>query len=239
MSEAAAALTASFIDAPPVAVAEPEAVEAEAPEASEQPAAEEAAPAAPFDLNPELPEDLAAEIAEAEIDEQVEEEVAAYEPETDEWGNPQEVDQDSIRELVKLRKQNEFLQRQVVQTKAGQWKAEGEKFFPLAKHALDDIAKSATSRRAFLKAAKAEHDRILPHVQTYLAEAKLVVDDKAASVTEEARAEVATAWGKPLTDPDSSLTGTQLDAQQRIDAARERVRQGKGQIRDIYSEMLK
>jgi hypothetical protein len=147
--EAAAAVAASLLGQPgqpPVAVAEPAApvVEAAAVQAVEQPAVEpqpepavvEAAPVAPLNLNPELPEEIAAEIAAAEIDEEVEAEVAAYQPETDEWGNPVEVDEDAVREAVKLRKRNEWLEQQLVKTKRGQWEAEAERYFPLAKHAL-------------------------------------------------------------------------------------------------------
>lgn len=240
MNEAAAALTASFVGAPVAEPeVEPEAVEAEAVEAPEQPAAEEVAPAAPFDLTPELPEDIAAELAEAEIDEQVEAEVAAYEPETDEWGNTQEVDSDQIRELVKLRKQNEYLQRQVVETKAGQWRKEAEKYFPLAKHALDDLAKSTTSKRGFLKAAKAEHDRILPHIQQYLGEAKQHADAETLVSKDEARAEVADAWGKPLTDPNSALSAPAVDREKRVQTARENMREGKGTLAKLFVEMFK
>lgn len=235
MNDAAAALAESFMGGAATAVAPevPEPVEAEAPEAPEQPAAEEAAPAAPFDLNPELPDDIAAEIAEAEIDDEVEEEVASYQPEKDEWGNDVEVDSDQIRELVKLRKQNEWLQKQVVQTKAGQWKAEAEKFFPLAVHALDDIGAKATSRRKFLALAKAEHERILPHIQGYLAKAKVEVDAERDDVKDATRAEVQDAWGKPIKGPDSGATDTAA-YEERIKKAR-----GTGRLADVFREMIK
>lgn len=221
---------------PPAA---PEAAPAPAPEAAAAPAepAQEAAPAPTFELNPELPEDLAAELAEAEIEDEVEREVAAYEPETDEWGNPVEVDQDAVREAVKLRKRNEYLEKQLVQTKRGQWEAEAEKFFPLAKHALPDI--QATSRRSFLKAAKAEHDRILPHVQAYLGEAKQVVDAEKQSATTEARAAVAESWGKPLTGPDNAMDAAAVAREQEIEKARSRVREGKGALKDVFAAMMR
>ena len=213
-----------------------------APAAVEQPAADEAPepvaePAPPFDLNPALPEDLVAELDAAEIDEQVEREVAAYQPEEDEWGNPVEVDTDAVREAIKLRKRNEYLERQLVESKAASWKAEAEKFFPLAKHALDGI--TATSRRGFLRAAKAEHDRILPHVQGYLAEAKQFVDAEKADVTTEARKQVAESWGQPLAGPDTALNSQQADQQQRVQRARENVREGKGGLAQVFAELMR
>jgi hypothetical protein len=250
--EAAAAVAASLLGQPgqpPVAVAEPAAPVVEAavaPVAVEQPAVEpepqvaavaEAAPVAPLNLNPELPEEIAAEIAAAEIDEEVEAEVAAYQPETDEWGNPVEVDEDAVREAVKLRKRNEWLEAQLVKTKRGQWEAEAEKYFPLAKHALGDI--KATSRRSFLAAAKAEHNRILPHVQTYLASAKEVVDAERSTATEQARDQVAEAWGQPLTGPDSALSVPAVEKTERLTRTREDVRQGKKTLKDLFAEMLR
>jgi hypothetical protein len=248
--EAAAAVAASLLGQPgqpPVAVAEPAApvVEAAAVQAVEQPAVEpqpepavvEAAPVAPLNLNPELPEEIAAEIAAAEIDEEVEAEVAAYQPETDEWGNPVEVDEDAVREAVKLRKRNEWLEQQLVKTKRGQWEAEAERYFPLAKHALADI--KATSRRGFLAAAKAEHNRILPHVQTYLASAKEVVDAERSTATEQAREQVQEAWGQPLTGPDSALSVPAVEKTERLTRTREDVRQGKKTLKDLFAEMLR
>ena len=208
----------------------------EAPPAEPEPVAEaSAAPA--FDLNPKLPEDLVAELDAAEIDEQVETEFAAYEPPEDEYGNPVEVDPDAVREAIKLRKRNEYLERQLAESKKSAWVAEAEKFFPLSKHALDSI--QATSRRGFLRAAKAEHERILPHVQTYLAEAKAVVDEERSAATSEARAEVAGAWGQPLTVPDGSLSTPQAEQAQRVAKARERVRDGKGSLKDLFAEMMR
>jgi hypothetical protein len=252
--EAAAAVAASLLGQPgqpPVAVAEPAAPVVEAavaPVAVEQPAVEpepqvaavaEAAPVAPLNLNPELPEDIAAELAEAEIDEEVEREVAAYEPETDEWGNPLEVDEDAVREAVKLRKRNEYLERELVKSKSAGWRKEIEQHFPLAKHAVDDILKNATSRRSALRAAKKEHDRILPHVQAYLADAKEVVDAERSTATEQAREQVAEAWGQPLTGPDSALSVPAVEKTERLTRTREDVRQGKKTLKDLFAEMLR
>jgi hypothetical protein len=231
MKDAAAALTASFVG-PEATDPEPVAVEAEADVVSEQPAAEEAAPAAPFDLNPELPEDIAAELAEAEVDDEVEAEVAAYEPELDDYGQPVE-DTDAVRERIKLQKRVEFLEKQVVQTKAGQWRKEAEQYFPLAAHSLDDIATKATSRRKYLALAKAEHERILPHIQGYLAKAKVEVDAEKSDVKDVARAEVKAAWGDPISGPDAGVTDNAA-YESRIVKAR-----GTGRLTDVFREMLK
>jgi hypothetical protein len=245
--EAAAAVAASLMGQPgqdPVAVVEEPAVvvEAEAPVVSEQPAAAPAPAPAPVarNLNPELPDDLAAELAEAEIDEEVESAVAAYvyEPATDEYGNAIEIDEDAVREAVKLRKRNEFLERELVKQKSGSWRKEIEQYFPLAKHALDDIMKNATSRRSALREAKKEHERILPHLQAYLAEAKAVVDEETATATDDARAVVADSWGKPLVDPSTALSAPAVQQEARVQAAREKVRSG-APLRTIFSEMLR
>jgi hypothetical protein len=245
--EAAAAVVAQLLGQPgqdPVQVeSAPPVVEAEAPVVSEQPAAEpeapvEAAPVAPLNLNPELPDDIAAELAEAEIDEQVDHEVAAYvyQPSLDEYGNPIEIDEEAVREAVKLRKRNEYLEAQLVKTKRSQWVSEAEKYFPLSKHALEDL--KATSRRSFLAAAKAEHQRILPHVQAYLAEAKQAVVGERAAVTDDARAAVAESWGQPLVDPSSALSAPAVQREAAIQSAREKVRAG-GPIRNLFAEMLR
>ncbi len=238
MEDAAAAIAASMLGE--TAVADPPQPEVERVEAAtetvvEQPAAEtvEAAPVATFDLNPELPDDIAAELAEADIDDEVEEAVAKLEPQEDEWGNEIPVDEDAERERIKLRKRNEYLEKRLAQSESGKWKQEAEKFFPLAKHALDDLAEKATSRRRFLKLAEAEHKRILPHVQSYLAEAKTVVDAERDTATTDARKTVAEAWGDPVSGPDTGLTDM-AGYEQRIDKAR-----SKGRLADVFTEMLR
>lgn len=217
------------------APAEP-AVEAAAPEA-EAPA-EAPEPVEPVNFNPDLPDDLKAELDAAEIDEEVEAEVAAYVPEPDEWGNPGEVDEEAVRQRIKLQKENEYLKRQLTQSNASKWRAEAEQYMPLSKHALDDIAKQATSRRHFLRLAKAEHDRILPHVQAYLADAKTVVDAETNSATDTARAAVADAWGQPLVDPSTALNAPAVQREDRLTKAREDVRQG-APLRKLFAELLK
>jgi hypothetical protein len=212
---------------------EPEPVgEPAAPEAAAEPV--QAAPvAAPFELNPTLPDDIVAELDAADIDAEVDAEVAQIAPREDEYGNPVYVDEESERERIALRKRNEYLERQLADSKSSQWKAEGAKFFPLAQHALDDIAKTATSRRSFLRLAKAEHERILPHVQGYLAEAKLAVDAESEEAKAQAREGVAVAWGTPLAGPEGGISET-ANQEARIERARQ-----KGRLADVFAEMMR
>lgn len=247
MSEAAAALAGSILtqmsDAPDLEEPPaPQRVEATTPEVVEQPPAEVAPepeavaePAATFDFNPNIPEDIQSELDAADLDAEVEAEVAAYEPPTDEWGNPVEQDGEAVREQVKLRKRLEYLEKQLADSKKKNWAEEAEKFFPLSKHALDSI--QATSRRAYLRAAKAEHDRILPHVQGYLAQAKVEVDAERATAQETTRAEVKDAWGKPLTGPDDTA-GAEADLARRVELAGEKTR-ATGSLAHVFREMLR
>lgn len=205
----AQALMNDFIGAPAPAVEAPEAVvPASSPVVDDTvEAAEEVAPAPSFEYDPEVPEDILAELNEAEIDDEVEREIAARPAPAGEEdlayyaeGYAEGEDQDAMRLRIKLRKRNEYLEAQLAKTKSVTWKAEALKYFPLSKHAVDDI--NATSRRAFLKQAKAEHERILPHVQSVLSEAKGFVDAEKAAARAEGKTAAAEAYGKALSGPD-------------------------------------
>jgi hypothetical protein len=107
---------------------------------NDTPELEEVREAPSFEYEPEVPEDILAELNEAEIDDEVEREIAARTPEEDEYGVAE--DEESVRERVKLQKRNEYLEAELAKTKSTSWKQEAVKYFPLSEH-----KPSTTSRR--------------------------------------------------------------------------------------------
>jgi hypothetical protein len=237
-AEAAASVTAAMFDAPAEpAVEAPESPVSSTPEATpatpELP--EETVTENPFDFNPEIPDEILREIDEADIDAEVEAELATREPVTDEYNEyePQESEEDA-RSRLKLEKRNKWLEDQLAQTKRGQWEAEAKKYFPLSEHALGDI--KATSRRAFLKEAKARHELVLPHVQKVLAEAKAHVDEARTSAKAEGRAAAKAAFGVPMAGPDVALID-QAAANEELAAARADARKT-GSLTTVFKKMF-
>ncbi len=166
-----------------------------APEAA-APEAETVEPEIPS-FEPDLPEDLAALLDEPDIDAEVEAEIAAEQNEYDENYDP-----DEARRIKKLEKRAAWLEGQLVAKSRSGWVAENLRAYPLlATYAADDVkAIQATSRRGFAREAAALNER-------YMRVLKPAIDDIAkakaalkAEATDEARAEVAQAWGKPIGD---------------------------------------
>lgn len=239
-SEAAASVAAALIgdftgepvtatvEAPPVAVSSP-AVDDTAPEP------EAVTEATSFEYSPEIPEDVLADLEEGDIDDEVERELAARVPdEDDEYGVGE--DEDTIRERVRLKKRNEYLERELTKSKSTTWKDEAKKYWPLAEHALDEIAEKATSRRAFRRLAEAEHKRILPHVQKAIAGAKAVVEAERVAARQDGKTAAANAYGEPLTGPDVTEID-QAAVTSELAAAREEARKS-GSLAGLFSKMI-
>lgn len=234
-ADVANALMADFIGAPPVV---------EAPEAVAVPAsspvvedtvevAEEVTEAPSFEYDPEVPEDILAELNEAEIDDEVEREIATRPAaEENEYGYVE--DEDAVRERIRLAKRNEYLERELAKTKSTSWKDEALKYFPLAKYKLDDI--NATSRRSFLKQAKAAHETILPHVQEALADAKQFVDAEKVAAYAQAKTAAAEAFGKPLSGPDINEID-QAAANSNLTLAREEAKKT-GSLVNVFKRLM-
>ena len=208
-----------------------------ADESTEEPAPAPAAPAAPapvpaLELAPKVPDDLLAELDEEDLDVEVERELAASRENVEEYEYASE-SEDEARERIRLKKRNEFLEAQLVAAKRGNWEVEALKFFPLSKHILPDI--KAVSRRGFLRAARDEHNRIVPIVQSYLEQARAVVETETQAVVETAREEVADAWGKPVGDPTSATTASE---NAEIAVARAKARKS-GDVADVFKAMFK
>lgn len=241
-AEAAAAVAAQMLGEVPVsatqvveaeppvpsstAPAAPDAESVAAPEAPDEPEDE------PYAWSPDIPDDIVRELAEADIDAEVEVELAQREP--DEYGQYDE-DDDAVRERIKLQKRNEFLERELTKTKKTAWADEARKYFPLAEHALPTI--EATSRRGYLRAAKAEHERVLPHVQRYLEQAKEAVGQVTDEARADAKAKAKAAWGDPVVGPDVSAVD-QAAANARLNDAREQARQTGSNV-GVFRELLR
>ena len=232
-ADVAQALMNDFIGAPAPAVEAPEVVPASSPVVDDTvEVVEEAAVAPSFEYAPEVPDDILAELNEAEIDDEVERELAARVPdENDEFAFE---DEDAARERIRLQKRVEFLEAQVVKTKATSWKDEALKYFPLSKHSLDTI--NANSRRAFLKQAKAEHERILPHVQSVLEEAKSFVEAEKLAARTEGKTAAAAAYGKPLSGPDVNEID-QAAANSNLTLAREEAKKT-GSLVNVFKRLM-
>jgi len=234
-ADVAQALMNDFIGAPAPVVEAPEAVvvPASSPVVDDTvEAVEETAPATSFEYAPEVPEDILAELNLAEIDDEVERELSTRVPDEDEYGVVE--DEDAVRERITLQKRNQYLEAELAKTKSTSWKAEAEKYFPLAKSSLDDI--QATSRRAYLRQAKAKHEEILPHVQSVLSEAKQFVEEAKAAAKAEGKTAAAAAYGKPLSGPDVNEID-QAAANSNLTLAREEAKRT-GSLVNVFKRLM-
>lgn len=149
------------------------------------PEAQDAAPEVDLpELTSSLPDDLAEFLDEPDFDDE-----PAVSLSEDEFVDPEEL----ARENAKLRKRLEWTEAQKAKVEMTKWREEAEKFFPYAH--LDSI--NATSRRGFLREARAQHEAnkslIAPHVEAL----KAKEDALRAEIEQKVKAELAEAWGKP------------------------------------------
>lgn len=143
-------------------------------------------------LDIEVPEDLLEELEVPDEEEEVEEE--------DEEEEYEYEDAETLKaKNAKLARENQFLKEQKVRQGVKTWKQEALKYFPLSEYKLDEI--TATSRRSYLKQARAAEAAIKPTVQKLLGIAKATIDAEKEKARTEARGEVEKAWGKPTTGP--------------------------------------
>jgi hypothetical protein len=116
--------------------------------------------------------------------------------EEESWG---EDERDRLAEERKARlkaeKELQFLRQQHVQSSRAKWEAEAERYFPLA----DPKAIQAESRRAFLREAKAQHERVLPIVKRERERIMAQVEAEKQAALEAAKEEAKEAWGVPHT----------------------------------------
>jgi len=172
----------------------------------------------------ELPEDIRELVEvpdfEAEAETEVESFLVSQAQEVDEefdieneW-DPEK--KDILKRLYAAEKKAQFYEEKRAEEATKNWSQEAEKFFPYA-----DVSKiKATSRRAFLRAAKAEHDSRKAE-NTALAEKlrpKIESEIKAdlrAQIEAEVRAELkeqtAQAWGSPTVNVTTGAQGVTND----------------------------
>lgn len=148
---------------------------------------QETAPAVELpDLNDDLPDELAAFLEEPDFEDEEPTYTAASD---DEFVDPDEL----ARENAKLKKRLEWAEQQKAKAEQAKWQAEARKHFPYAN--VDSI--NATSRRAFLKQARAMHESnkalIAPQIEALRAKEAAL----RAEVEAKVKAELAEAWGKP------------------------------------------
>lgn len=158
------------------------------------------------EFNPVLPDDIEQLLDEPELDD---ESVQALVEEID---DPDEL----ARELAKARKQLAFEKDQRVKASRKNWEQEAQKFFPLC----DPAAIHADSRRAFLKAAKAQHQRTYALLKPRLDEIEQIKATAREQALAEERAAVAGAYGKPTVGTGTPPPSTTAD--DRLEMARQR-----------------
>jgi len=166
---------------------------------------------------PEMPEELAREMAEAEIDLEVDSQPAVEEDASEDYYDDGSELQQMRKELAKAKKREAFLEEQNVKSGTPGWRADAEKYFPLSAAGLDDI--KATSKRDYLRQAKARHESILPMYESMKAAFAESNKAKDAKMRAEIRSELEGAWGKPTSIP-SELPDPPSDSREKIQSVR-------------------
>jgi hypothetical protein len=202
-----------------------EAEQEEAPSESEDSAAPEVEEVQETDfpdLDAEIPEDIleALEVPDEE-DEDEEEEEEEYEYEDAE---------ELKRKLTAERKKRKFLEDQKIRQGVKAWKAEAIKYFPFSESSLDNI--QATSRRSYLKAARAEHEKVKPIVQRMAKVFQDKIEEEKKKGFEQGRAEAQASWGKPTTGPGAPPVEGELSVEKQL-ALNE-----KGGLAAVYRAMM-
>jgi hypothetical protein len=205
--------------------------EGEQPEAVAAPEAHEATEETPdLDLDAEIPEELEAFLNEPDFEPTAEEVEAVQLPESadddaEEWQENEDERVTALkRELVKERKRAEHEKSLRVSSQQSAWKKEAVRYFPLSEPQLANI--NASSRRAYLREAKAAHEAMKPQVQKFL-------DREKKRLQEEAKANAHEAWGKPQVGPGAPPS----DAKSRADAL-DKAR-ATGSLLNVLKERLK
>lgn len=204
---------------PPVAINKPDPEVVAQADAQKVEAAEKREATPPENVptfKPKFDDDQRALIDEPDFDEEARVEVAA-EIEADEY---EYADPEVAAKLRALEKRNKFLEdRDVAKSKKG-WVEEAKRVYPdLARLIPGEIeAITATSRRAFLRAADAANTKYATALAPTLARLEAERVAIAAGATEVAREEVANAWGRPAADTLPPLAAAQADALQKARA---------------------
>lgn len=170
------------------------------------------------DLDPKLPEDLAEELDMPEWDEDDSPPQAEVEEDDEEYDDDDPQVQALKARLKKAERKAQWAEQQRMEARKGKWQEEAKKYFPLSEYALSDI--SATSRRGFLREARAAHDAIKPvamEIAKRYAEAHGAAKQAA---IEEGKEHAKEAWGKPTVAPGGRETTTQAEREEKLKTAK-------------------
>jgi hypothetical protein len=193
----------------------PEEAEPEAPSSPPEAAAEPPQEAAQEE-DEETPEELPEHIRQLleDDDEPVMEAIETVED--DEFAYEEQEDEDKLRrELDKTRKQLEHEKGLRLKSARPKWEKEAGKFFPHSSVDVDQFE----SRRAFLRAASADHERIKIRLEPVLQAERMKLDEERARIREEEKAKLEAAWGRPTVDTTPSAA---VERERRIQRASER-----------------
>lgn len=205
--EAAADAAASLIGEEQVDEATAEAVEEPEASAVDTPEVQQEAD------TPTIPEDVLEMLETPDFDAEAAAEVEAETPE-DAWED--EATKELRKQLRAAEKRAEFLETQRLKNELPRWKDEARKYFPHAD--VDKI--DASSRRGFLKAAKAQHEAVADKVEAAVA-AKLGGFNPEAErerIRAEVKAELEQAWGSP-TVTTTIVPNDTAESDAKVDAA--------------------
>jgi hypothetical protein len=122
-------------------------------------------------------------------------EIAAAEGEYDDSELTEEALAERKRRIIAEKKAAHF-ENLTATRERKKWEAEVLKHYPFSKHALPNI--KATSRRAFLKEAKAAHDAVKPYIKETVNKLVAESEEERAGLAAQERARAEAAWGKPL-----------------------------------------
>jgi hypothetical protein len=123
--------------------------------------------------------------------------------------------EDRKRAIV-AEKKAAYYERLTATRERKKWAAEARKQWPLAEHALGKI--TATSRRSYLREAKAAHDAVKPYFETYGKKLREDIEAERGTLKAEEKEKAKEAWGEPTTPP--SGTPNTRDWEGEISAAR-------------------
>lgn len=175
-------------------------------------------------LDPELPEGLAEELDEPDLDE--DEDPAGLD---EDYEGYSEADQEIVKRLHAAEKKAAYYEDLRLKDSKKLWTAEAKKFFPLSEFALPSI--EATSRRAFLKQARAAHETVKPLVKRYLDAAHTSMESEREQMRSEEREKAAKSWGRPSVG--SEVPANAAEDVRQIERARAR-----GDLSDVIRAMV-
>lgn len=214
IADAVAGTVADLFGTPDEAPAEP--VNSTGDAAAPQDAHEAALAVEPLaTLGDPLPDDVAELLDAPDFDDIDTTPNLEYDPASGEYVDPDEL----ARQLAITKKQLQWEQEQRLKASARSWSQEAKKYFPYSRP--ESI--KASSRRAFLRAAKDQHDTVAVHVAPLVAKLEEERTKVREEVRVEAQAEAREAWGQPLTGaaPAPSAAAQKADDLNRMRARRD------------------